>query len=150
MIRKELGKSDLEQPVFRAIASAWSAGANDQAIMEFLAAVSDIRISAVENVARSVDVVSEAERLWLAEYMRSLGWSTEVKAAGVVDNFGKHKDCVLNGIWTHQYPCVHGLNADDLWHIITNHRCLMTAADRHTATLLPASTCSCYPHSRRP
>ena len=98
MIRKELGKGDLEQPVFRAIASAQSAGANDQAIMEFLVAVSDLRIPAVENVARSVDVVSEVGRLWLAEYMLSLAWSTEVKAAGVVDNFGKHKDCVLNSI----------------------------------------------------
>jgi len=67
MIRKELGKSDLEQPVFRAIASAWSAGANDQAIMEFLAAVSGIRIPAVENVARSVEVMIEAGRLCLAE-----------------------------------------------------------------------------------
>ena len=95
MIRKELGKSDLEQPVFRAIASAQSAGANDQAIMEFLAALIDLRIPAGENVARSVEVVSEAGRLWLAEYMLSLAWSTRVKAAGVVDKFGKHKDCVF-------------------------------------------------------
>ena len=77
MIRKELGKSDLEQPVFRDIACAQSAGTNDQEIMEFLAAVSDLRIPAVENVARSVDVVSQAGRLWLAEYVLSLVWSTE-------------------------------------------------------------------------
>ena len=67
MIRKELGKSNLVQPVFRAIDSAQSAGAHDQAIMEFLAAVTDIRIPAVENVATSVEEVSEAGRLWLAE-----------------------------------------------------------------------------------
>ena len=63
--------------------------------MEFLAAVSGIRIPAVENVARSVEVVSEAGRLWLALYMLSLAWSTEVKAAGVVDSSGKQQHCVF-------------------------------------------------------
>ena len=85
----------------------------------------------------------EAGRLWLNEYMLSLfdrrclvERLLLAKPSGVVANFGKHRDCVC----TRQCPCMQGLNIFGHWHMNTSDRCMMMAAGRETATLLPAST----------